>query len=123
MADVFIFGDETGIAPTPPKKHTCSVCQKTEEWGPKWAWYGSYRDLDDGVPVLKFCSPACAGQMPEVKAAMDLAAANEAGDKLAAELAEIESEEAALKAQLRDLAQRKRQAKRPRASTNAIRKE
>lgn len=40
-------------------KHKCSNCNKVEEWGEGWSWYGSYRDIDDNVPVIKTCSEEC----------------------------------------------------------------
>lgn len=39
--------------------HTCSICGKTEPWGRAWVWYGSYKRLDDGKPIVKMCSARC----------------------------------------------------------------
>jgi hypothetical protein len=39
--------------------HVCTICEKSAEWSPAWTWYGSYRQLDDGEPVVKLCSAAC----------------------------------------------------------------
>lgn len=50
--------------------YRCDNCSKTSAWEDGWAWYGSYRDLDDGESVLCMCSPECriamvaAGRMP-----------------------------------------------------------
>lgn len=39
---------------------TCDQCGKRETWGPGWAWYGNYRQLDlTGEPEFVVCSPAC----------------------------------------------------------------
>lgn len=43
------------------KEHTCSICGKVEAWDPdKWSWFGSYKQMEDGKPVVKFCSQDCA---------------------------------------------------------------
>lgn len=39
--------------------HCCCVCGKLETWTGDWSWYGSYRDVDDGKPLAKFCSASC----------------------------------------------------------------
>lgn len=39
--------------------HTCSVCRKMGKWTASWSWYGSYKDLDDGKPIIKVCSEKC----------------------------------------------------------------
>lgn len=39
--------------------YECSVCHKREAWGDTWCWYGSYADLDEGRPVVNFCSSEC----------------------------------------------------------------
>ena len=39
--------------------HRCTACGKEEPWGPGWAWYGSYKMIDDGVPIYKACSNDC----------------------------------------------------------------
>lgn len=44
---------------TERQTHTCSVCGRRAQWGSSWTWWGSWRDLDDGKPVYKFCSDAC----------------------------------------------------------------
>jgi hypothetical protein len=43
----------------PAQIHECSVCHKREAWGKTWCWYGSWKAIDDGKPVRKFCSPEC----------------------------------------------------------------
>lgn len=89
--------------------HTCSTCRTVSVWTDGWSWFGSYKEIDDGKPVLKFCSNACADQMPEVAAARAQAAAEARGDKNAAEMAEIDSEELALRKQLLELRTRRHQ--------------
>lgn len=44
--------------------YRCDCCGKTDVWSGSWAWYGSYKQLDDegmkGVaPVMTMCSPEC----------------------------------------------------------------
>jgi hypothetical protein len=44
--------------------YCCDCCGKTEEWGDGWAWYGSYRQLEDegmkdSKPVMTMCSADC----------------------------------------------------------------
>jgi hypothetical protein len=43
----------------PRQIHTCTVCGKEDFWSDDWQWFGSYRDLDDGKPIEKFCSERC----------------------------------------------------------------
>jgi hypothetical protein len=39
---------------------TCAQCGKREPWGPGWAWFGNYRQLDlTGEPEFVVCSTAC----------------------------------------------------------------
>lgn len=41
--------------------HCCCICGMVAPWGrTSWSWYGSIKDEDDGFPLAKFCSPACA---------------------------------------------------------------
>lgn len=35
--------------------HACCLCDTVAPWGPEWRWYGSDREEEDGVPVMKFC--------------------------------------------------------------------
>ena len=35
--------------------HACCLCDKLAPWSDEWRWYGSYREADDGFPVMKFC--------------------------------------------------------------------
>ena len=45
---------------SPPKRlHECSICGKQGPWTNEWEWFGSYKQIDDGEPVTKICSPAC----------------------------------------------------------------
>ena len=39
--------------------HCCVVCGALEPWSDDWSWYGSYEEMDDGVPLQKFCSQKC----------------------------------------------------------------
>lgn len=39
--------------------HHCATCGKDGPWDKGWAWYGRLLDLDEGRPVLKFCSRPC----------------------------------------------------------------
>lgn len=47
--------------------HTCSACGKQEVWGPTWAWYGSYKQMDNDEPLFKACSDACMARREEVE--------------------------------------------------------
>jgi hypothetical protein len=39
--------------------HCCCICGRLAPWGDGWSYYGSYKDLEDGTPVPKFCSEVC----------------------------------------------------------------
>jgi hypothetical protein len=39
--------------------HTCSTCGTSGPWTATWCWFGSYRQIDDDQPILKYCSEAC----------------------------------------------------------------
>jgi len=39
--------------------HCCCVCLKLEVWGRNWSTFCSVRELDDEVPIPKFCSSVC----------------------------------------------------------------
>lgn len=39
--------------------HTCSACGGEGPWTETWGWYGSYLDLDNGLPMVKLCSEPC----------------------------------------------------------------
>lgn len=39
--------------------YECDQCHRRGPWTDDWRWFGSWADLDDGKPVLKFCSRAC----------------------------------------------------------------
>lgn len=52
-------------APPEPGAHQCCMCGKRDDWRSSWIWYGSYKDLDDGKPVKKFCSRSCAEKAAE----------------------------------------------------------
>jgi hypothetical protein len=44
---------------TRAKLHECCVCRKTAPWDAGWGWYGSMQQIDDGDPVIKWCSDQC----------------------------------------------------------------
>lgn len=54
--------------------YQCDSCGRTDVWSEGWAWYGSYRDIDEhdsAVPqVMTICSSECrvalvaAGKLP-----------------------------------------------------------
>ncbi|HEU4345777.1 MAG TPA: hypothetical protein VFU31_29865 [Candidatus Binatia bacterium] len=48
--------------------HTCSACGKRSIWGPNWAWYGSWKQYEEGTPIFKACSDACMAIREEVEA-------------------------------------------------------
>lgn len=39
--------------------HCCCICGKVEPWGSGWTTFCSIRELDDEVPIPKFCSTKC----------------------------------------------------------------
>jgi len=39
--------------------HCCCICGKVDLWGEGWSTWCSEKDLDDEIPIPKFCSPAC----------------------------------------------------------------
>lgn len=39
--------------------HCCCICGHLDVWGDGWSTYCSEKDLDDGVPIPKFCSSIC----------------------------------------------------------------
>lgn len=39
--------------------HCCCICGQVSPWGDSWSAFCSDKDLDDGVPIPKFCSEAC----------------------------------------------------------------
>ena len=53
--------------PPSGRLHSCMACGKTEVWGPTWAWYGSYKQQDEGLPVYKACSDACMARREDVE--------------------------------------------------------
>ncbi len=40
--------------------HVCCICKTVSPWQDGWSTYCSEADIDDGVAIPKFCSPACA---------------------------------------------------------------
>ena len=50
------------------KLYKCDVCDKVENWNDDWQWFGSYRDEEDGEPLLYICSLNCRGNMTEFAA-------------------------------------------------------
>ncbi|KKL63353.1 hypothetical protein LCGC14_2175900 [marine sediment metagenome] len=48
-------------------KHTCLICDKTEEWGLTWSHYGSLGLLEyDPKMMLKVCSDECKEMLTEM---------------------------------------------------------
>lgn len=41
------------------KVHQCSVCNDRGPWTDDWSWFGSWKAVDDGKPIKKFCSKEC----------------------------------------------------------------
>ncbi len=42
------------------KIHVCTVCGKSGLWDPQtWSWFGSAREIDEEIPVIKVCSSHC----------------------------------------------------------------
>jgi hypothetical protein len=40
--------------------HCCCICGALETWNPhRWSTYCSLKELDDGIPIAKFCSQTC----------------------------------------------------------------
>lgn len=39
--------------------HKCSICAKVGPWSESWSWFGSYKELEDGGDIFKFCSNEC----------------------------------------------------------------
>jgi hypothetical protein len=39
--------------------HCCCICGRLDRWGDGWSCYCSIKDLEDGVPIPKFCSLKC----------------------------------------------------------------
>ena len=35
--------------------HACCLCDKVAPWSDGWRWYGSYREEEEGWPIMKFC--------------------------------------------------------------------
>lgn len=53
---------EIDLGPVPddePHIYTCSMCGKSDRWGPDWSWFGSWKDIDDGKTVVYACSVPC----------------------------------------------------------------
>lgn len=70
--------EEDGYANPSGKVHTCAICGTQGEWKKPWTWYGSYKELDDGKPILKFCSDVCAKQREEFEEKLRISANIEA---------------------------------------------
>ena len=49
--------------PEPPERiYTCSACGTKGKWGAEWSWYGSWRAVDEGKPIVYCCSVVCRRQ-------------------------------------------------------------
>ena len=42
--------------------HCCCICGALEPWGDTWSTYCSFKDMDDGASIPKFCSNNCRQQ-------------------------------------------------------------
>lgn len=40
--------------------HACCVCRVVAPWSEGWSSFCSMREIDEGLPIAKFCSEACA---------------------------------------------------------------
>lgn len=61
--------EDTFDDPPSGQIHICSACGRSSVWGPGWVWYGSYRQVDDGLPPFKACSDACMALREEIELA------------------------------------------------------
>ena len=52
-------GDQRRTAKNGELLHCCCVCGKLDIWGDSWSTYCSYKEMDDGVAIPKFCSDQC----------------------------------------------------------------
>jgi hypothetical protein len=43
----------------PDRPHQCCICEKQGKWNKNWAWFGNYKDIDDGKKIDKCCSDKC----------------------------------------------------------------
>jgi hypothetical protein len=39
--------------------HACCICGKLDVWNDGWSTYCSWKEIDDEVPIPKFCSDKC----------------------------------------------------------------
>lgn len=39
--------------------HCCCICLKVDVWRDGWSTYCSIKDMDDCIPIPKFCSTVC----------------------------------------------------------------
>ena len=53
------YGPQRKKTPDGRLLHCCCICGKLEPWNNNWTCYASVKELDDQVPIPKFCSPAC----------------------------------------------------------------
>lgn len=61
--------DEEEVNNSPSgRMHVCGACGLQSVWGPNWAWYGSWKQQDDGLPVFKACSDKCMAMRGQVEA-------------------------------------------------------
>lgn len=45
--------------------HTCCICGRASPWSDEWSWFGRWQDIDDDLPVKKFCSAPCRAAGPK----------------------------------------------------------
>jgi len=48
--------------------YKCDICGKVGNWDNNWEWFGSYKDQDNGKPLLYICSTECKGDMTKFAA-------------------------------------------------------
>lgn len=59
--------DDDACGPVSGRIHKCNACGKEDIWGPTWSYYGSYRQVEEELPVYKACSDECMSRRVEVE--------------------------------------------------------
>lgn len=39
--------------------YKCDCCERASQWDDGWAWFGSWRALDEDQPIITTCSADC----------------------------------------------------------------
>lgn len=50
--------------PNGKQAYKCDTCGLIGPWTSDWVWFGSFKEVDDGVKVPTWCSEACAKSHP-----------------------------------------------------------